>query len=261
MILAVDAGNTLVKMGVVSPHAVLSRIAAPADRCVTPSDLAGLATTAIAQAPNAMVRRVAVSCVVPRLRPLIWEALSGLPVPGGLGPLWVRNDLRLGITVATRRPECVGSDRITDAVAASELFGRPVIAVSCGTTLTVTVVDADGMLLGGAIAPGPVAAARCLASATGQLPDVALDSEMESVVLRALGRDTDEAIRAGVLHGLIGGLRSLIRGIHDELRARPPLVLTGGYAEALARCIGPEANVVRDLTFRGLRLIADRNPD
>jgi type III pantothenate kinase len=259
MVLAVDAGNTLVKMALVSDTGVVSRACSPAADCVRPADLIALSRTAIGQASDGVVRGVVVSSVVPRLWAALAVAFRRAPLFGDCDPLWVRHDLDLGITVATRHPERVGSDRIADAVATADLLGCPAVVVSCGTALTVTVLDAARALVGGAIAPGPAAAARCLGSATGQLPIIEIELEPECDVRRAIGRDTDEAIRAGILHGAIGGLRSIVRSAWDELGTQTPVALTGGYADALGRCFGLDARVVPDLTFHGLRLIADRN--
>jgi len=110
--------------------------------------------------------------------------------------------------------------------------------------------------LGGAIAPGPALLAAALARGTARLPEVIPEPGAQ-----ALGRSTEEAIRAGVGVGFRGAARFLVDGIAAEGSAAergftdPLVVVTGG---ARTHLLAPEAFTSRplaevpDLVHRGL---------
>lgn len=122
-------------------------------------------------------------------------------------------------------PERAGVDRRTQVLGAATLAGGPVVVVSCGTALTVDLGDADGALLGGAILPGLTLGMRALAAGTARLPVVRLDGD-----LAMPARDTETAIRTGVVLGAVGAIRHLLdrAGQGDA-----PLFLTGNDAALL----------------------------
>jgi len=133
-----------------------------------------------------------------------------------------------GLEVLCRVPAEVGRDRLYAARGALSLLGRSAVVVDAGTALTVDAVlhreKGPGAFLGGAIAPGPRLSAEALASGAARLPRV----EPEPGV-GALGRDTREAIRAGVGVGFRGAARELLDGVsHEADLEDAPVVLTGG---------------------------------
>ena len=130
-----------------------------------------------------------------------------------------------GLALAVREPETVGADRFFAARGAVECVGRACLVLDAGTALTVDAVSADPWTFeGGAIAPGPALLAKALATGGARLPEVGARPGS-----RALGRDTAEALEAGVVVGFRGAARELVRGVGDEsgVGART-LVLTGG---------------------------------
>src|SRR5690242_7307490 len=68
--------------------------------------------------------------------------------------LVVEPGVRTGVPVLMDNPREVGTDRIINALAASQLFGGPAIVVDFGTATTFDVVSARGEYVGGAISPG-----------------------------------------------------------------------------------------------------------
>lgn len=159
--------------------------------------------------------------------------------PGRIDSLvWEIQKLRLG-TIAkvgpdhkgipqpgVAEPARAGVDRRVQVLAATHLAGEAVAVVSCGTALTVDIGDEQGALLGGAIAPGLGLGAQALAQGTARLPlvDLAGDAAMPA-------RDTEPAIRAGLLLGAAGGVERLLSaaGIADDT----PVYLTGADAPHL----------------------------
>ena len=114
-----------------------------------------------------------------------------------------------GLALGIRHPETLGADRLFAARGAVELAGGSaggLVIADAGTALTVDCV-LDGVFLGGAIAPGPRLLAEALARGGAQL--FGTDPQPGAP---ALGRETREALEAGVAVGFRGAARSLVLG-------------------------------------------------
>ncbi len=203
-----------------------------------------------------LVRRTALSSAVPAYTERFREALARF-APDGPAPLVVGPGVKTGVRIRTDNPAEVGADLVCDAAAASALTSPPYLVVSFGTVLSFTAVDAAGDLAGVAIAPGLESAAADLRAHAAQLPQVRLDAPS-----RAIGKNSVESIRAGVMIGWSGLVDRLIQTVSIELGEpglRVALVGTGdsdGPPIAVAR---PFDLWNRWLTLDGLALIAERN--
>lgn len=144
----------------------------------------------------------------------------------------------------------VGADRIANAVAAKALYGTPAIVVDLGTATTFDCVSRSGAYLGGAITPGVITSAEELFRRASRIPRVELRPPE-----RALGRTTEEALRAGVMWGAAGAVDALVRRLALEMKGTPHVIATGGLAGVIAsQC--ETINVVDErLTLKGMRLI------
>lgn len=196
------------------------------------------------------IEAVVVSSVVPAKNRAIAR------VAGGGRVLFVDAGMDLGVGIDYPKPETIGADRLANAVAVDQLYGRPAIVVDFGTAVTFDVVSAAGDYVGGVIAPGLESMTSFLYDRTALLPKLTLREPR-----RAVGRTT----RAAMLSGAIYGYRGLVREILSRIRAesfagkKVHVVGTGGYADLIARHL-PEIGAVRPgLTLEGLRLIANRN--
>jgi type III pantothenate kinase len=254
MFIAVDSGNTRIKMAAFVGDTIVSRRAVPSVPDTMSADILRVLSELVESCgATAGPHSVAIACVTPRTAPVLREAALAL---SGRSPFFVGHQLDLGLDVAVTYPERLGADRIANAVAAATLHGAPVIALDFGTTITATVVSADRRIIGGSIAPGLRTAARALALSTGQLPEVC--QLLEAAMPDPIGADTEAAIRSGILYGAIGMVRELMARMRGELASNAPVVATGGAAEALAPHCGIGI-VAPDLTLTGIRLIAQRN--
>ena len=76
---------------------------------------------------------------------------------------------------------------------------------------------------------------------------------------RALGRNTEEALRAGVIWGTAGQVDALVRRLALEMKGTPHVIATGG----LANLIAPECETINRvdewLTLKGMALIWEEN--
>jgi type III pantothenate kinase len=157
----------------------------------------------------------------------------------------------LPITLDVEEPRTVGADRIVNTLAASRLFGRDAVVVDLGTATTFDCITADGVFLGGVIAPGVLVMAETLFRRTSKLPATELVPP-----LRVIGKNTSECIRAGVMLGAAELIDGLVRRIKASWPGSdtPIVVATGGLAETFARLCESFEHVEPYLTLHGLRM-------
>lgn len=167
--------------------------------------------------------------------------------------LRVSPSLDLGIRVEYGVPHEVGADRLVNAVAGMTRYGAPLVIVDFGTAITVDVVSADGAYLGGAIAPGLVTSMSALFGKTAKLPKVGLEAPGT-----AIGKNTMDSIKAGVIYGNAGLVDSLVERIWKELGNETQVVATGGHAQVIAEHSRTIRTVDPWLTLDGLKMIYDR---
>jgi type III pantothenate kinase len=156
-----------------------------------------------------------------------------------------------GVGIDYPRPGSIGPDRLANAVAVARHFGAPAVVVDFGTAVTFDVVDRAGNYVGGIITPGLAAMTDYLHEKTALLPRIKI-REVNAIV----GRNTEQAMLIGAVHGYRGLIRGLIAELKKSLRAKHlPVVATGGYAALIANSM-PEITAVRPLlTLEGLRLV------
>ncbi len=252
--LAIDVGNTRVKLGVWDGVA-WTRIA----RAETHGPTAGEWRTFIERELDGIeLEAGGISSVVPEITDGISEALAAAT---GLAARVIAGTMRVPAALAPFRteyqtPETLGADRLAVAAAAYVLHGRPAgrgaVAIDAGTAITIDAVTPAGAHLGGAIVPGPMALVAGLARGTAQLPAVPFVQPAS-----ALGRTTVESIQSGVTNLTIDGLRDLVSRIAGEAAPageEPVIVATGGWAAWLSNHLAVDV-VSPERVLDGVRLL------
>ncbi len=232
--LVLDVGNTRTKLAVFAGARLLSkRTITTGDRDALAAAIAGLAPARIALGSVAAADEL----LLARLR-----ELAPTLVITGETPTPLRS--------AYATPTTLGVDRLANAVAAAAMFpGRDVLAVDMGTCITYDLVDAGGTYRGGAISPGMGMRAKALHAYSARLPEVRLANAPVP-----WGTSTEEALRAGIHHGILGELHHFMgRAAHQA--AHCAVVLTGGDAVRFARAAKRGIFAHPFLTLEGLRLI------
>lgn len=179
------------------------------------------------------------------------EALRELT---GRRPLSVGPGIKTGIRMKYRDPAEVGADRIADLAAVLGDYEPPAIVVDLGTTTNFEVIDADGVFLGGIIAPGMALGARSLADRAAKLP--VIDIVAPKAVI---GTCTREAMQSGVVLGEIARIDGLLAMIEREQPAEYSIIVTGSNAAAVAPLLDHDATADATLTLRGLARLHSLN--
>lgn len=243
MILLLDIGNTHTHLGLANGQRVLRQTDIPTSRW---SD--GTALPLVSRfAGRAQIEGAALCSVVPRATPRAAAAVRKLfrVTPVELTARTVR-----GVGIDYPKPATIGPDRLANAVAARHRFGAPVVVVDFGTAVTFDVVDRRGNYVGGIIAPGLAAMTDYLHEKTALLPRIRI-REVHAVI----GKNTEQAMLIGAVHGYRGLIRELARELKQALKCpRLPVVATGGYARLMAARLPEITSVEPALTLEGLRL-------
>lgn len=171
-----------------------------------------------------------------------------------LKPLSITAGVKTGLQISYDNPRDVGADRIVDAVAAINLYGKPVIIVDFGTATVFDAISKDGIYLGGAIAPGINVAAEALFLNTSQLRRVELVAPKS-----AIGQNTSTALQAGLVLGYAGLVTGLVERFKSELGPEAKVIGTGGLAAIISKEADVFDDINQDLTLIGLRMIYNMN--
>jgi type III pantothenate kinase len=255
VLLAVDIGNSNLTLGLVVDGALTGSRRAITPRTDTADELEILLAGLLELEGRRLgeFEAVAVASVVP----LVSEALRAVVERREI-TLLEATAATVPIAVRVPRPTEVGADRLVNALAVQRLYGMPAIVVDFGTATTFDVVARDGAYLGGAIAPGLELGLEALAAKTAKLPRIEL-----RMPDRAIGNDTESAMRSGAINGYIGLTRELLERLRTELAATEGVepssirtVVTGGLAGQawVSEIPGIEA-VDTDLTLKGLAIL------
>lgn len=191
------------------------------------------------------------ACVVPDLEPTFQKVCQRY---FDVQPLAVHAGVKTGLRIQYDSPRDVGADRVADAVAATQMYGPPLIVVDLGTGTVFDAIDASGDYVGGAIAPGLGIASEALFSRAAKLYRVELSRPRS-----AIGRNTVAAIQSGILFGYVGLIEGIVRRMKTEIGGNPRVIGTGGYADIIAKETDVIDLVDQDLTLQGLRMIYDMN--
>lgn len=170
--------------------------------------------------------------------------------------LWLNEKTSLPVENLYETPETLGYDRIAAVVGANEQFpGRDILVVDAGTCITYEFIDAAARYHGGNISPGMQMRFKALHQFTGKLPFVA--SEGRRLVM---GKDTETAIRAGILVGMEYEITGYIRAMKHKY---PELLvfLTGGDDFSFDTNLKNIIFADKFLVLKGLNRILNYNND
>lgn len=252
MLLAVDVGNTEVTLGVFEGDRLAAHWRLMTETARTPDEWAAILTSFLTHAGHSTHELRA--AVMASVAPMITEGLiDGIRRAAGVQPVQLGPDSDLPVRLDVDEPMGVGADRVVNTLAAAELYDRDTIVVDFGTATTFDCITADGVFLGGVIAPGVRTAADSLTIKAAKLPATELNPPD-----RIIGRRTEECIRAGVVFGAVDAVDGIVRRIKREWpRPGVPLVVaTGGLAPKIAPLSEEIEQVEPNLTLLGLRIAA-----
>lgn len=254
MLIALDVGNSHVKIGGFDGDGLLLTASIATDDRKTGEQYACelQSVLALLHAGQAKVDGAVLGSVVPAMTPILQRALgllSGCPV------LSVSSGVKTGLNIKLEEPRAIGSDLVANAVWAAERGRTPCVVVDLGTVTTFTAMSREGAFVGKAIAAGPRGMLASLRRDAAQLPSVQLEAPRHGVC----GRNTVEAMKAGVLYGAAAMVDGMLARYEEALGGPLDVLLTGGSAPAVAPYLKTKAELDPHVTLRGLHLLWKKN--
>jgi type III pantothenate kinase len=150
-------------------------------------------------------------------------------------------------------PETLGTDRIAAVAGAFSLFpDTEILIIDAGSAITFDYLS-SGIFKGGNISPGISMRFKALNKFTGKLPLVDLSYDYTFP-----GRNTIDAIRAGVITGVTYEINEYIRTF-EKMHSGFKIVLTGGDSGYLKNKFDYQLTYMPDIVIDGLNYILEYN--
>jgi type III pantothenate kinase len=231
MYLTIDAGNTRTKAVVYdAAGVVLDSITAEGNELAPIKDLA---------------RRNSVEHVIVSTTGIREWKLSDLGIKGK--NIELSHEVALPIRIVYTTPETLGRDRIAAACGAHALYpDKNCLVISAGTCMTMDMLLASGVYLGGNIAPGLRMRLQSMHEYTAKLPLV----EPGHPDL-AFGDSTVHALQNGAGLGMVMEIEGIFQRAKNAF-GEVLIVMTGGDAVFLADRIESQIFVAPELVTLGL---------
>lgn len=246
MILTIEIGNSTITLGGIEGEKIRFECRINTDRVKTSDtyciDLKNLFE--IYGIDMGAIEGVIISSVVPQVLNSVRTAIRKLL---NTEPMVVGPGLRTGLDIRLENPGQIGSDLVAADVAALAEYQPPLIVIDMGTATTMTVLDPSGAHLGGCVCPGVKISLESLTAKTSLLPGIQLDKPRQ-----ALGRNTADAMRSGIMFGAAAMLDGMIDRFMEETGWEFTIVATGGLAKRIVPLCRHEILYDRHLIIKGL---------
>ncbi|MBE7001959.1 MAG: type III pantothenate kinase [Ruminococcaceae bacterium] len=253
MILTIDVGNTNIVLGGVREDTIVfkARLRTEATKtsdqyCVDLKILLDMHRIAPEEIEGCII-----SSVVPQVLNSFQTAIKKL---FGKTCLVVGPGIKTGLDIRVENPGQTGADLVVADVAALREHKPPLIVIDMGTATTMSVLDAKGAHIGGCIIPGVRISMDALTDKTALLPGLQLDQPKQ-----AIGRNTVDAMRSGIMMGTACMLDGMVQRMEQELGAKTTVIATGGIAKFIVPLCKTPMIYDKDLLIKGLATLYREN--
>lgn len=246
MILTIDIGNSNIVLGGVRDEEILFEARLRTEATKTSDqysvdlkillDVYGIRTEDI--------EGTIIASVVPQVLNSLQTAIKKLT---GKTCMVVGPGLKTGLDIRLENPSQTGADLVVGCVAALREHKPPMIVIDMGTATTMVVLDQSGALVGGCIAPGVKISMDALTERTALLPGLQLDQPK-----KAIGRNTIDCMRSGIMMGTACMLDGMIERMEAELGCKTTVIITGGIAKFIVPLCKTPMIYDKDLLVKGL---------
>ena len=253
MILTVDIGKSNIVIGGVDDEKIVFEARIRTDVTKTSDeycvDLKSILD--VYEVKATMIEGGIIASVVPQVLNSLQTAVKKLT---GKQCLVVGPGLKTGLNIKIENPSQTGADLVVGSVAALREHKPPMIVVDMGTATTMVVLDETGALIGGCICPGVKISMDALTERTALLPGLQLDQPK-----RAIGRNTIDCMRSGIMMGNACMLDGMVERMESELGRKCTVVATGGIAKFIVPMCKTPMVYDKDLIIKGLAALYREN--
>ena len=172
-------------------------------------------------------------------------------------PQWVvASEAQAGLTNGYDHPSRLGADRWVAMIGAYHRMlalgeARPMVVVMVGTAMTVEAISPDGRFLGGFILPGHGIMLRAMESGTAGL-------HVPTGDVSPFPTNTSDALTSGGTFAIAGAVECMVQHVRQRCGAEPMCVMTGGAGWKMAPSMTRPFELVDNLIFDGLLVIAQQ---
>ena len=253
MILTVDIGNSNIVLGGVKDDKIVFECRLRTEPTKTSDQyLVDVKSLMDVYGVNtADIEGAIIASVVPQVLNSFQTALKKLT---GKAALVVGPGLKTGLNIKLENPGQTGADLVVADVAALREHKPPMIVIDMGTATTMSVLDETGAHIGGCIIPGVKISMDALTDRTALLPGLQLDQPK-----RAIGRNTIDAMRSGIMMGTACMLDGMVERMEAELGCKTTVVATGGIAKFIVPMCRTPMIYDKDLIVKGLAALYKDN--
>lgn len=253
MLLCVDIGNTNITMGVYKSDTLVftARMASDIHRTGDQYAVEIYDIIRLNGCNATEIRDAIISSVVPAITQSFENAVFKLC---GFAPLVLEPGMKTGLNIKIDNPAQLGADLVAGAAGAISKYTLPCIIIDLGTATTLTAVNIRGEFIGGSIAAGIGLTLEALARNTAQLPSVEI-----SAPKNAIGKNTIDSMKSGLVFGAAAMLDGMIDRFEAELGEEAAVVATGGLAPVILPFCKRKIHEDETLVLDGLKAIYHKN--
>jgi type III pantothenate kinase len=252
LLLAIDIGNTTIRMGVFNASALIGDWRFSTMKEKTEDEIGGIIVSALSIKGIKVdeIEAVIISCVVPslteRIKGMCERYIGSIPIEIDPG----REEY---LPIAYPEPQQIGADRIVNAVAACEKYAPPLIIIDFGTATTFCAISERGEFMGGCIVPGIGISLDALMQRAERILPITW-KQPECII----GKSTEDAVRAGIFFGYAALVDGIVKRMREEIGGVPKVIATGGWSTVIQDAAVSIDVIDPHLTLEGLRIIYER---
>lgn len=251
MILAVDAGNTNIVLGVMDDDSLLFSGRLSTNIYETDEEYAMKLYSFLNIHNLSGIDGAVISSVVPAVTGTLKKAIK---LVCGIDAIIVGPGVKTGLSIKIDDPAQLGADLVVGAVAAKAKYKCPVIIFDLGTATTGSVLDRNGNFLGGMITTGVKTSINALSAGAALLPQIDI-----SAPKNVIGSNSIESMKSGSIIGTAVMIDGFVERFEKELGEKATVVVTGGLGKAIAQNCKRKMIIDETLLLDGLKIIYDKN--
>ena len=249
MLLAVDIGNSNIKIGVfeksyknmVCSFAVSSRFERSSDEFYLIFKQMLTEYSVFEKLDSAVI-----ASVVPSLTDSVSRAVFKIC---GRNPFIIGSGTRTGFSIKIDVQSQLGADIVSNVAAAFTVCKPPFVVVDLGTATTITAVDSNGCLIGASIIPGAAVALSALNSSAALLSDMSIKTPVSLI-----GKNSQDSISSGVFYSNVFAIDGFVDSYSKILcndDEKLGIIGTGGLASVILPACRNKFNIFDSLTLMG----------
>jgi pantothenate kinase, type III len=239
MVLTLDCGNSLIKIGVFDDEKLISVYKINTTSSRSSDEYAKIFKDLIKD--EGSFSGAIISSVVP----LLTHDLSvAIKKAFNVKPLIVDKTLKTKLPLKIDNPNELGSDLLCGAIGAINKYKYPLVVADLGTATKMYIIDKNGNYIGGMISSGMRINLEALVNNTAQLLETPIEAPKHVIC-----KNTKECIQSGIVYGQAFMISEFARRMEKELGYTLDRVLTGGFSEFIndqVVCYHYEPNLVLD---------------